>query len=74
MVSFDGLSLFTSVRIRETMSLLSRHFEEDILRPFRQVLTSSYFSFAGQFYEQIDGVAMVSPLFTVIANFIEDFE
>jgi hypothetical protein len=34
-----------------------------------------YVSFAGQFYEQIDGVDMGSPLSLVIANFfMEDFE
>jgi retron-type reverse transcriptase len=38
-------------------------------------MTTSYFSFNGQFYEEIDGVAMGSPLSPVIANFyIEDFE
>jgi hypothetical protein len=75
MVSFEVVSLFTRVPIRETMSLLSRHFEEDILTLFRHVLTSSYFCFAGQFYEQIDGVAMGSPLSLVIANFyMEVFE
>jgi hypothetical protein len=68
MVSFD-VSLLTQVPIRETMSLLSRHFEEDIMRLFRHVLTASYFSFTGQCYEQIDSVAMGSPLFLVIANF-----
>jgi hypothetical protein len=62
------VSLFTRVPIRETMSLLGRHFE-DILTLLRHVLTSSYFSFAGQFYKQIDGVAMGSPLSTVIANY-----
>jgi hypothetical protein len=41
----------------------------------RHVLTISYFSFADQFYEQFDGVAMGSPLSPVIANFfMEDFE
>jgi hypothetical protein len=60
--------------ITETMGLLSRHFE-DILTLFRHVLTSSYFSFAGQFYLQIDGVALGSPLSPVIANFcMEKFE
>jgi hypothetical protein len=67
MISFD-VSLFTLVPIRETMSLLSRHFEE-ILRFFRHALMASYFSFAGHCYEQIDGTTMGSPLFPVIANF-----
>jgi hypothetical protein len=75
MVSFDVVSLFTRVPIRETMGLLSRHFVEDILTLFRHVLTSSYFSFASQFYEQIDGVTMGSPISPVIANFyVEDSE
>ena len=42
---------------------------------FRHVLTSTYFSYDGKFYEQTDGVAMGSPLSPVIANFfMEDFE
>jgi hypothetical protein len=51
MVSFDVVLLFTRVPIKDTMELLGRHFEEDILRLFRHVLTTSYFSFNGQFYE-----------------------
>jgi hypothetical protein len=50
MVSFDIVSLFTKVPIRETMDLLGRHFEEDVLAFFRHVLTTSYFTFNGQFY------------------------
>jgi hypothetical protein len=69
MVSFDIVSLFTKVPIRETMDLLGRHFEDDVLGPFRHVLTTSYFTFNGQFYVQADGVAMGSPLSPVIANF-----
>jgi hypothetical protein len=43
--------------------------------PFHQVLTPSYFSLAGQFYEQINGVAMVSPISPVITIFfMEDIE
>jgi hypothetical protein len=57
------------------LRLLSRHFDGAILRLFRHVLTSSFFSFNGQFYEQTDGVAMGSPLSHVIANyFMEYFE
>ncbi|PNF15534.1 hypothetical protein B7P43_G16534 [Cryptotermes secundus] len=75
MVSFDVVSLFTRVPIKDTMGLLGRHFEENILRLFRHVLTTSYFTFNGQFYEQTDGVAMGSPLSPVISNlYMEDFE
>jgi hypothetical protein len=67
-VSFDIVSLFAKVPIRETMNLLGRHFEEDILGLFRHVITTSYYTFNGQFYGQIDGVAMGSPRSPVIAT------
>jgi hypothetical protein len=68
MVSFDIVSLFTGVLLKETMDLLGCHFEEDVLGLFHHVLTTSYFTFNGQLYGQTDGVAMGSPLFPVIAN------
>jgi hypothetical protein len=75
MVSFDVVSLFTRVPILESLNLLRQHFSEDILALFRHVLTSTYFSFGGQFYEQTDGVVMGSPLSPVICNvFMDDFE
>jgi hypothetical protein len=59
----------------DSLKFLSHHFEYDVLALFRHVLTSTYFCFDGQFYEQMDGVAMGSPLSLVIANFfMEDFE
>jgi hypothetical protein len=70
MIRFHVVSLFTKVPIKDTMYLLGRH-----LRLFRHVLTTSYFSSNGQFYEQNDGVAMGSPLCPVIANlYMKDFE
>jgi hypothetical protein len=70
--SFDVVSLFTMVPIVVAPRLLSRQFDEDILRLFHHVLTSP---FNRQFYEQTDGVAMGSPLFPVIADFfMEHFE
>jgi hypothetical protein len=75
MVSFDTVSRFTEVPIKETMDLLGRHFKEGILGFSRHVLTTSYFTFNGQFYGQTDSAAMGSPLSPVIANFyMEDYE
>ncbi|XP_023708595.1 uncharacterized protein LOC111865094 [Cryptotermes secundus] len=69
MVSFDVVSLFMKVPIKDTMDLLGGNFTKDVLRLFHNVLTTSYFSFDGQFYEQTYSVAMGSPLSPVIANF-----
>jgi hypothetical protein len=75
MVSFNVVSLFTNVPIVDSLKLLSQHFEDDVLALFKHALTSTYFCFDGQFYKQMDGVAMGSPLSPVIANFfMEDFE
>jgi hypothetical protein len=49
--------------------LHSHHSEDDVLALFKHVLTSTYFYFDGQIYEQMDGVAMGSPLSLVIVNF-----
>jgi hypothetical protein len=48
MVSFDVASLANRVLIMGALNLLSQHFEEDILRLFHQVLTSSFLSFSSQ--------------------------
>jgi hypothetical protein len=57
------------------MDLLGRHFEEDVLGLFRHGLTTSYFTFNGQFYGQTSGVAIGSPLSPAIGNFyMEDYE
>jgi hypothetical protein len=75
MVGFDVVSVFTKVPITDSLELLNHHFEDDVLALFKHMLTSTYFCFDGQFYEQTDRVAMGSPLSLVIANFfMEDFE
>jgi hypothetical protein len=75
MISFDMVLFFTKVPIKDTMDLLEQHFKKDILRLICHVLTTSYFSYNGQFYEQIDGVTMGSPLSPIITNsYMEDFE
>ena len=70
MVSFNVVSLFTNVPIVDSLELLSQHFEDDVLELFKHALTSIYFRFDGQFYEQTDGVAMASPLSPLITTFL----
>ncbi|XP_046397683.1 uncharacterized protein LOC124164403 [Ischnura elegans] len=75
LVSLDVVSLFTCVPLADTMRLLAERFDSDTVKLFHHVLTSTYFSFDGQFYEQTEGVAMGSPLSPAIANFyMENFE
>jgi len=75
MVSFDVATLFIRLPVMESLEIPARLFVEDMLILFKHVLTSRYFSFGGQFYEQTDGVAMGSPLSSVIMNFLlKDFE
>jgi hypothetical protein len=52
MVSFDVVSLFTKVPVEESLTLLSRHFKNEILALHKHVLTSTYFCIDGQLYEQ----------------------
>jgi hypothetical protein len=68
--------MFLSLRaiIGDSLNLLSWQFNKNNVRLFHHVLTSSYFHFSDQFYEQTDGVSMGSPLSLVIAIFfMEDF-
>jgi hypothetical protein len=63
------------VPITETMQYISQLFTADISELFRHCLTTTYFQWQNEFYEQTDGVAMGSPLSPVIANFfMEKFE
>jgi hypothetical protein len=54
MVSFDVVSLFTKVPVEESITLLTQHFNKEILALFKHVLTSTYFCIDGQFYEQTE--------------------
>jgi hypothetical protein len=52
MVSFNVMSVFTNIPLGDSLKLLSQHFEEDVLALFQHTLTSTYFCFDGQNYEQ----------------------
>ena len=80
MCSFDAVSLFTNIPLVETIQIcLDTLYRDENLAPptipeplFRKLLmkatTEVEFSFDGLIYQQIDGVAMGSPLGPVLAN------
>ena len=87
LVSFDVESLFTNVPTVETIDLIIELAFKDNnttyhdltkkqLRDLLKMCTSeSHFQFGGVYYDQIDGVAMGSPLGPLFANvFMSDFE
>ena len=78
MCSLDVTSLFTNVPLDETIQIcLDRLYSlpdppqlpRSVLKDLLQFATKkSHFLFDGQYYDQIDGVAMGSPLGPVLAN------
>ena len=75
LVSFDVVSLFTCIPINEAMEVINRLTDLDTARLVEMCLTSTFFSFEGEFFEQTCGVSMGSPLSPVVSNtFMEDFE
>ena len=78
MCSLDVCSLFTNVPLDETIDIaLDKLYSlsdpptlpRSVLRKLLEFTTKkSHFLFDGQYYDQIDGVAMGSPLGPVLAN------
>lgn len=62
LVSLDVVSLFTRDLLKATLELLTTLFPETTIQMFEFVLTSTYYTYRGEFYEQVKGVAMGSPL------------
>ena len=86
-VSFDVESLFTNVPTKETIDIildmvytadvkLFHNLTRNELKKLLIICTQeSHFQFNGKFYDQIDGVAMGSPLGPLFANvFMSHFE
>ena len=79
LVSFDVVSLFTKVPLDFTIELILKKIYEDRViatkisrHQMKKLLLmctkEMHFSFNGRIYQQVDGVAMGSPLGPVIAN------
>ncbi|XP_065642299.1 uncharacterized protein LOC136073930 [Hydra vulgaris] len=78
-VSYDVESLFTNIPLNETINIAtelffkdetrSKYFSKTHFKKLLQISTSgSHFLFNGKFYDQLDGVAMGSPLAPILAN------
>ena len=88
MVSYDVSALFTSVSVDRALEVVKRRLESDPTFPDRttlnidefvklldMVVSSTYFTYDGQFYRQIHGAAMGSPVSPILCNlYMEDFE
>ena len=87
-ISYDVTALFTSVPIQPVLNIIEQKLSNDkdlqqrttmsikhIIRLLEFCLRSTYFVFQGQYYEQVEGAAMGSPLSPIVANiFMEKFE
>ncbi|XP_065642787.1 uncharacterized protein LOC136074401 [Hydra vulgaris] len=83
-VSYDVENLFTNIPLNETINIAtelffkdetrSKYFSKTHFKKLLQISTSgSHFLFNGKFYDQLDGVAMGSPLAPILANMFIGF-
>ena len=78
LVSCDVTSLFTNIPLQKTIdiaiNLIFNHnlnlniTRKELKKLFLLTTSKTHFIFSSQFYNQIDGVAMSSPLVPVLAN------
>ena len=87
-VSYDVKSLFTSIPVKESIEVCEERLRQDstladrtsmdvetIISLLRFCLTSTSFQYGGKHFKQVDGVAMGSPVSSVIADiFMENQE
>ena len=87
-MSYDVSALFTSVPVDQALTLVSEllHLDttlkdrtdmspDSITQLLSLCLKGTYFVFQGQYYEQLEGAAMGSPVSPIIANlYMEHFE
>ncbi len=85
-VSHDVISLFTKVPIEKALQIIREKLEkdkswrektnltvDDIIELLEFILTTTYFSFDGELYQQKFGTAMGSPVSPVVANLYMEF-
>ena len=84
--SYDMPALFTSVPIDPALNIIKDLLDKDTTLKEKTVmevgdiilllefyLKNTYFSFQGQFYEQVEGAAMGSPVSPIVANLYMEY-
>ena len=66
-------SLYTKVPVEDAIRVLREITSDEIAKLVEICLNSTYFSFQGKIYEQVDGVAMGSPLSPIVAKLYMDY-
>ena len=88
MMTYDVKALFTSVPTTQATNIIKKLMEQDqelqqrtslsienIISLLEFCLNSTYFSFQGKYFEQLEGAAMGSPISPIVANlYMESFE
>ena len=88
LVSYDVCALFTSIPVPKALQVIREKLEDNyhlrhncvlapqqLLELLELCLTSTYFSYNNEFYQQKQGAAMGSPVSPVVANlYMEHFE
>jgi hypothetical protein len=88
LISYDVTSLFTNVPVDESVSIIRNKLSEDATLKDRTSLSAdqiadllslclktTYFVYQGQFFKQVEGAAMGSPVSPIVADlFMEHFE
>ena len=78
-VSYDVTSLFTSIPLQETIYIIFNHnsnlniTKKELQKLFLFATSQTHFIFNGKLYNKINGVAMGSPLASVLANIFMGF-
>ena len=87
-MSYDVKALYTSVPIQPAINIIKKLLDVDEELQQRTSMTvsnitcllefclkSTYFTFQGKHYEQLEGAAMGSPISPIVANlYMENFE
>ena len=84
MASFDVTSLFTNIPLDETIEIIAQQLfhnskifhgfsRAEFIKLLNLAVKNCHFIFNGKFYDQVDGVAMCSPLGPLLANIFLSF-